>query len=292
MFQRLLVPTDFSDGLHRLVQFVPSLAATGLKQIVFLHSVPIWNQGGIPRVDQEKVDQARKRLSEALNHVPKGTDVQVEVLSGRPVDGILATIKKYQSDLVLLGMPSRSLLNEKLFGSTTIGLCQKVQVPLMILRPQLMSTFTEAELDLRCRSLFRYLLIPYDHSDSSKYLVQAIRQQAQQRSPNSLECCMLCWIVEQSGRRLFQPQNQLEEAAAILKSVQTELEALGLQVVAEVRQGNPVLEIQTVAEVADISAIAVSSRNFGSLRELSVPSFTGELLRRSWHPVLFFPPPR
>jgi len=291
MFQRLLVPTDFSDGLHRLVQFVPSLAATGLKQVVFFHSVPIWDQGGIPRVDQEKVDQARKRLSEALNHAPKGIDVRVEVLSGRPVDGIAATIKKYQSDLVLLGMPSRSLLNEKLFGSTSIGLCQKVQVPLMILRPQLMSTFTEAELDLRCRSLFRYLLIPYDHSDSSQYLVQAIRQQAQQRPPNSLECCMLCWIVEQSGRRIFQRHNQLEEAAEILQSVQAELEALGLQVVSEVRQGNPVAEIQTVAEVADISAIAISSRNFGNLRELSVPSFAGELLRRSWHPVLFFPPP-
>jgi nucleotide-binding universal stress UspA family protein len=262
-----------------------------LKQVVFFHSVPIWDQGGIPRVDQEKVDQARKRLSEALNYAPKGVDVRVEVLSGRPVDGIAATIKKYQSDLVLLGMPSRSLLNEKLFGSTSIGLCQKVQVPLMILRPQLMSTFTEAELDLRCRSLFRYLLIPYDHSDSSQYLVQEIRQQAQQRPPNSLECCMLCWVVEQSGRRIFQRHNQLEEAAEILQSVQAELEALGLRVVSEVRQGNPVVEIQTVAEVADISAIAISSRNFGSLRELSVPSFAGELLRRSWHPVLFFPPP-
>jgi nucleotide-binding universal stress UspA family protein len=292
MFERLLVSTDFSDGLYRLVNCVPSLVATGLKQIVFLHSVPIWDEGGIPRVDQEKVDQAKQRLSTALETVPEGVEVFVEVLSGRPVDAILETVQKYQSDLVLLGMPSRSLLNEKLFGSTTIGLCQKVKVPLMILRPQLMSTFTEAELDLRCRSLFRYLLIPYDGSDSCKYLVEVIRQKATQQSLGSLECCMLCWVVEPSGRRSLQHQSQLEDATASLEAVKADLETLGLRVTSEVRQGNPIVEIQALAEVVDINAIAISSKNFGNLRELSVPSFAGEILRRSWHPVLFFPPQR
>ena len=39
----------------------------------------------------------------------------------------------------------------------------------------------------------------------------------------------------------------------------------------------------------DITAIAVATDTLGKLAELSGPSFAGELLRRSWHPVLFFP---
>ncbi|NEO51139.1 MAG: universal stress protein, partial [Moorea sp. SIO4A3] len=35
MFQHCLICTDFSDGLYRLVEFVPSLAAGGLKKIIF-----------------------------------------------------------------------------------------------------------------------------------------------------------------------------------------------------------------------------------------------------------------
>ena len=35
MFESCLICTEFSDGLERLAQFVPSLAKGGLKKIVF-----------------------------------------------------------------------------------------------------------------------------------------------------------------------------------------------------------------------------------------------------------------
>ena len=65
MFQRLLICTDFSDNLHRLAKFVPSLAAGGMQKIVFLHVAAFWEEGEIPREDTEKVAQARDRLSVA-----------------------------------------------------------------------------------------------------------------------------------------------------------------------------------------------------------------------------------
>jgi nucleotide-binding universal stress UspA family protein len=67
---------------------------------------------------------------------------------------------------------------------------------------------------------------------------------------------------------------------------------LGLQVHAEARLGNPYEEVLQAALEFDISAIAISSDNSGKLIEWSVRSFASELMRRSWHPVLFFPPPR
>ncbi len=61
---------------------------------------------------------------------------------------------------------------------------------------------------------------------------------------------------------------------------------------AEVRQGDVLTEILEAALMDDVSAIATSSKSLGKLQELSDPSFTRELLHRSWHPIIYFPPSR
>lgn len=292
MFQRCLICTDFSDGLYRLVEFVPSLAAGGIQQIVFLHSVPVWEEGEIPRINQEAIDQAHKRLQQGLKNLPEGVEVKIEVPSGRPVDTIPKVAKNYKADIILTGMPIQSLLQEKLFGSTTSGLAKACTTPLLNLRPQMISTYTHEELDLRCRHLLRYLLIPYDGSNAAQYLVQRIKQAAQLRPENFLEKCMLLWVVDEGGRREIPKDYQLKEAQEKLEPVKVELEQLGLQVHAEARLGNPYEEVLQAALEFDISAIAISSDNLGKFIEWPVRSFASELMRRSWHPVLFFPPAR
>lgn len=292
MFQRCLICTDFSDSLDRLVEFVPSLAASGIKQIIFLHSVPLWEEGEIPRIDQEAMDKARNRFQERLKNVPEGVEVKIEVISGRPFDTIPKVAKSYQVDVIFIGMPMRSLLQEKLFGSTSAGLVRTCSTPVLSLRPQLISTYTREELDLRCQHLFRYLLIPYDGSNPSEYLLQKLKEQVQNRPHHSLEKCMLLWVVDAGGRREVPKDYPVKEAQEKLEAVKAELELLGLQVNAEVRLGNPFEEILDATLEFDISAIAISSDNLGKLIEWPVRSFAGELIRRSWHPVLFFPPPR
>src|SRR3712207_1461471 len=212
MFQRCLICTDFSDGLYRLVGFVPSLAASGIQQIVFLHSVPLWQEGEIPRIDEKAIASSRDRLQAGLKDVPAGVEVHIEVPSGRPVDNILKAARNYKVDVILTGMPIRSLLQEKLFGSTAAELARACTIPLLIVRPQLISTYTREELELRCQHLFRYLLLPYDGSNAAKYLVQKVKDYAQNQPSDSLKQCMLMWIVEEGGRRAIPKDYQLQDA--------------------------------------------------------------------------------
>lgn len=293
MFQRLLVCTDFCDGLHRLTRFVSSLAAAGVKQITFLHSVPFLEDRNIPREDTESINRARQRLESALQNAPTELDIQVRVCSGRAIDAILKSAKDYQSDLIILGTPTRSLLTEKLFGSTLIQICQRTLTPIMSLRPQLIATFTSEELDLRCRHLFRHLLIPYDGSNAAKYLVSQIKPLVQSQTVTSLERLHLCWVVDGIHRREIPNDYRVEEARKALAAVKADLESPYVQIgPIEVRQGDPITEVLDAAQMSDVSAIAVSSDSMGKLIEWSAPSFNSELLRRSWHPILYFPPNR
>ena len=293
MFQRPLICTDFSDSLYRLTHFVPSLAVGGMQQIVFLHVAAVWEEGEIPREDTEKIAQARDRLAVALAEVPDGVAVKVEVQSGRVSDIILKAAKAHQADVIILGTPTRTLLSEKLFGSTTVELAQRTTTPLLVLRPQLLSAYTSEELDLRCRHLWRSLLLPYDGSEPAKFVVQQIEQHCQNQPTQSLEQCLLCSVVNDSGRRELRQSHQTQEAVAEMLTVpQAALAKLEVQVQTEIRVGNPIAEVLEAAAMSDISAIAVSSGSIGRLIEWSAPSFTAEILRRSWHPVLFFPLPR
>jgi nucleotide-binding universal stress UspA family protein len=249
----------------------------------------LWEEGKIPRIDEEAIEKAQHRFQQRLKSIPDGVEVKIEVPSGRPVDTIPKVAKTHQVDLIIMGMPIQSLLKEKLFGSTAVGLAKGCVTPVLIVRSQLICTYTREELNLRCQHLFQHLLIPYNASKASQYLDQKIKEYAHNRPDNSLKECLLMWIVEEGGRREIPKDYQLREAQEQLEAVKAELEQLGLQVNTEVRLGNPYLEILDAASVFDISAIAITSDNLGKLIELPVRSFAGELMRRSWHPILFFP---
>ncbi|MEM9539616.1 MAG: universal stress protein [Cyanobacteria bacterium P01_E01_bin.42] len=290
MFQNCLICTDFSDGLHRLIGFVPSLAAGGLKRIIFSHSVPIKEEGSIPKIDKDKVKEAEAQLAPCLIGVPADVEVKIEVPIGRPKDTIPKLVEEHDIDVIFTGMSTRNALEETLFGSTTQEMSKVMEIPLMILRPQLISTYTREELTLRCQHLWRYLLIPYNDGKTAQYLIEQVKSYVGKNLPTAPQKCMLLWVVNEGVRRGLPENYHLEEAKQKLEAVKADLEQFGLEVNTEVRSGNPLHEILDAALTFDISAIATSHLSRSALLEFTAPSFANEILRHSWFPVLFFSP--
>lgn len=290
MFQSCLICTDFSDGLARLVNFVPALIEGGFQKIVFFHSVPLWQEGAIPRVDESKVALAKKRLSKASIELPEkaeGIEVIVEVESGKPLDTIPRVLKKHPVDVIFIGTPIRSLLQERIFGSTTIGLAKLTSTPLAIIRPQLISTYTTEELNLRSGNLWRSILIPYNDSKAARYLIDRLKTYAGNRATQQIT---LIWVVEECRQEAL-TLSRLQEAEAKLNTVKSELDNLGWQVNLKVERGYPLPTILEAASNLDISAIAIAADSKVNLFQRAVPSFAEEFLRRSWFPLLFFSSP-
>ncbi|MDJ0678993.1 MAG: universal stress protein [Xenococcaceae cyanobacterium MO_167.B52] len=292
MFQSCLICTDLADGLHRLVDFVPDLARAGLKKIIFFSSVPFWEEGEVPRIDTEQVEQVKKLLEKALSNAPGGIKVQIEVASGKPLDTIPRVLQTHEVDVILTGTPIRSLLEEKFFGSTSVGLSKLTERPLTIIRPQLLTTYTTEELSLRCQHLWRYLLIPYNSSKSARYLIDQIKLYVERYPQSAPQQCMLISVVDSVGRQAVLKEHRIQEAKEQLETVKAELETLGIAVNTEVREGNPLHEIMDAALEFDITSIAIATSQRNSLLEFTAPSFANDLIRRSWFPVVFFSPKR
>lgn len=291
MFERCLICTDFTDSLERLVDFVPSLRKSGLREIVFFHNVSLWEEGEIPRIDREKIEQAIARLERAKTSVPEGVEVKIEVTSGRIVDNIAKTVQKYQSEVILVGTPIKNLLEEKIFGSTTLALSKAISIPIMILRPQLISTYTVEELSLRCQHLWRYLLIPYNDGEDNNFLIEKLKEYINKNTKKSLEKCLLLSVIDDGYRRGMPIEYKIETATKKLVQVKSELETIGLEVITEVREGNALHEVLNVALTHDISCVAIASDySKKNILDSVVPSLATEILKNSWFPVLFFSP--
>lgn len=289
MFKRALISTDFEDGLYRLGCTIPSLVESGITDITFFHNVAVQTDRSIPKVDEGEVQAARERLESFIETVPEGIHVKVNVVGGSPSSNILKEIEFSNCDVIFLGTPTRNVLSEKLFGSTTMKLVEKTPVPMLILRPQLVSTYTTEELSIRCRNLFNNLLIPYDGTEGANDFLQTLKARIRTSPPPANHQYWLLWVVDDNIRRELQGDNPIQEAQGRLHRAADTLRELDLKVEAIVAEGDPLKEILRAADRYDIGAIATSSRGIGGLLRWSVPSLTKEILRQSWHPVLYFP---
>jgi len=291
MFQKLVICTDFEDGLLRLASCLDSLAVGGIREVVFFHYVPMWEEGDIPRVDDQKIEAAHERFASVSAGFSGDLVVKFEVRSEQLVTNLLEVIRKYGSDLVILGAQSRTLLTEKLFGSTTTTLTGKLPVPMLVVRPPILSTLTDPELDLRCQNLFRYLLVAYDGTEASEGLIGMLIDRLSRSSETAIERCKLGWVVD-TNRHGVSATEKLAEAEATITATAQRFTALGLETLTEVRTGDSIAEMNKMASEGGVSAIAVTAHSLPKFLEWSRPSFPNQLLRSSLHPVLFFPPQR
>ncbi|HIK25596.1 MAG TPA: universal stress protein [Thermosynechococcus sp. M46_R2017_013] len=290
MFKNILISTDLHDGLPKLTHYLEALKAAGARKLIFLHARPINEEGDKPRLRAEKLQQVRELLKVDTTKVPADLKAEAIIENRRPADAILDAVEKHQIDLVLVSRPIRSLLDEKLFGSTTIEVLQRIKVPVMILRPQVLWVMTTAELNLRCQNLFRHLLVPYDHSPSAQHLVQKLREGVKKPEQASIGSLTFCWIISDAGKGELGVGEQRPKAEKILADLKQEFTSYGLNVETEIRFGSPVVEAQLAAYDRDIHGIVVSSGSVGKIWELSIPSFAGEIIRRCVFPVIYFPP--
>ncbi|MBD2652830.1 MULTISPECIES: universal stress protein [Synechocystis] len=289
MFKHCLICTDFSDGLQRLAGFVEELSLCGISKLIFLHTVSVWEDEHLANVDESKLKEAKIYLESLVGQVPAGVEVKVEVSSVRYLDLVNQLVEREAIDVIINGMPVRSNLESKLFGSHTLSLAKSTKVPVMILRPQLITTYTVEEMALRCQHLWRNLLVPYDASSAGNYLVERLKTSLEKAPPGKVQSCYFLSILEDGIRRPELMENRRQEAEEKLAMLKQEFSSLVPDIVTEVRHGNPVQEILDTAFVNDITAIAVASHRT-TLLDWTVPSLTDNILNRSWFPLLFFSP--
>ncbi|MFB6256013.1 MAG: universal stress protein [Haloplanus sp.] len=160
MFDKLLFPTDGSDGAAAVFDHVLALADAHDATVHVVNvadttrtSVTTVRERVVDALEQagaETVRQAAMRASEC------GVPTVTEVVQGEPYRTIVDYADTYDIDLVVMPTHGRRGLERFLLGSTTERVVRRAEVPVLTIRP---------DDDVTVRYPYRTILVPTDGSD-------------------------------------------------------------------------------------------------------------------------------
>lgn len=140
MYDRILVPTDGSDGVGRAVDHALGLAATHDARV---DAVYVVNGGGFTGLPMESswegIDEMLRADAEAAVEAVErrarecgcGVEVETHVLEGAPHREIVRFAESEGCDLVVMGTHGRGGLDRLLLGSVAEKVVRASRVPVM-----------------------------------------------------------------------------------------------------------------------------------------------------------------
>jgi nucleotide-binding universal stress UspA family protein len=144
VFEKILLPTDFSDVAEKALDFVKQLKDAGTQEVVILHvikknSLEVIAQYSSIRdfseVEKEVEGDARKRISRIEKELKEcGFNVQVRIETGFPFSEILRAETEENVSAIVIGSHGLSNIKEILLGSVSESVIRKSKKPVIVVK--------------------------------------------------------------------------------------------------------------------------------------------------------------
>ena len=138
--KKLLIPTDFSNGAYKAIEYGIELAKEFDSEIIICHAFELPAQGINVLIDltaelqknaQQDLNNLEKKITDS--GIAKGLKIEFFALLGE-LNSVIDTIGREKNiDLVLMGTKGESDLASKLFGTNTVSAIKNCSLPLIVI---------------------------------------------------------------------------------------------------------------------------------------------------------------
>lgn len=278
MFERILYATDFSDYAQKITECLGDIP--GIKEVVIQHVIDPKGTAYGEESESVLIKRAELILQEQQNRLESlGKTVKTIVNVGIPSREIIRAAEEEKISLVVMGARGRSLIKDILLGSVSSDVLRYGKTNLLIMRHKVAEKFEGEAFEKYCDKIFSKVLYPTDFSKSAEQTLFVVKE-----IPNTGKI-ILVHVVDK-GETKEELDANVREAETKLKDTQEYLKNSGLNAEFHVHIGNPVYEINKVAEEEHASLIAIGTRGKGLVEEIRIGSIAENVVRNARKPVL------
>lgn len=139
LFQRILVPYDFSPSADAALAVAVRLAEKHRGSLMVMHAIPLVFPIHGPAVTPSatEIDREGRQLAEAVAAVGKGRrlrHVRTWIMVGSPADSVLRAAS--EADAIVMGTLGRTGLPHLMLGSVAERVVRHASVPVLTVRAQ------------------------------------------------------------------------------------------------------------------------------------------------------------
>jgi nucleotide-binding universal stress UspA family protein len=277
MFEKVLVPTDFSSHAKKVVECIGQIP--GIKQVVLLSVISrsvitrVWDP-----VAELKEVEARLMEEKKLIDAP-GVEVKVRavsVLEGEIANAVQRVAEEENVSLVAMGARGKSRIQSILLGSVSRNALRFGDTHLLIMRYKVLDS---GEMEMYCDRIFSKVLFPTDFSQPAEVALSFLK------NVQGISELVLLNVVS-TGETDEEIEENQAAANKKIEEITRDLEKSGIKVTPKVLVGHPVETIRTVAEEENVSLIAMSSQGAIAIKKGRIGSTAYDVANSVDKPVL------
>jgi nucleotide-binding universal stress UspA family protein len=277
LFEKVLVPTDFSKHARKVVECVGEIP--GVKQVVLLSVI---SRSAITRVwdPVAELKEVEARLTEEKKLIA-APEIEVKVRAVSVLEGEIANAVNRVADeekvsLVVMGARGKSRIQSVLLGSVSRNALRFGDTHLLIMRYKMLES---GEMEKHCARVFSKVLFATDFSQPSEVALSFFK------SIQGIGELVLLNVVS-SGETDEEIEANKAQADKKIAEIASDLEKGGMKVTPRVIVGHPVETIRNVAEEEDVSLIAMSSQGAIAIKKGRIGSTAYDVANSVDKPVL------
>ncbi|WP_435096942.1 universal stress protein [Halorubrum sp. N11] len=283
MFDRILFPTDGSDGASAAFGHVLDLAADHGATVHVLN-VADTTHDSVTRIGREVVDVLEREGVEIVEAAAdraadRGVETATEVRQGGVAETIAAYTEEHKIDLVAMPTRGRTGFDRLLLGSTTERVVRESTVPVLSIRPDGESA----------RYPYRNVLVPTDGSDRAGDALDRALTFAE-RAGATVHVLSVVDIGIIGSERYSGVDTLVKGAERTVADAAATAEEAGVETVEAVDVGSSAsLGIQAYVDENDIDLVVMGTQGRTGVERYLLGSVAERTVRTSPVPVLTVP---
>ena len=277
MFEKILVPTDFSSHAKKVVECIGQIP--GIKQVVLLSVISrsvitrVWDPVAELKGVEARLTEEKKLIADP------GIEVKVRavsVLEGEIANAVQRVAEEENVSLVAMGARGKSRIQSVLLGSVSRNALRFGDTHLLIMRYKVLDS---GEMEMYCDRIFSKVLFPTDFSQPAEVALSFLK------SIQGIGELVLLNVVS-TGETDEEIEENQAAANKKIEEITRDLEKSGMKVTPKVLVGHPVETIRTVAEEENVSLIAMSSQGAIAIKKGRIGSTAYDVANSVDKPVL------